>query len=50
MMPAEFFQGLLTVSDGGNPIIVTLKKASDGVANGFLVFYKQDATSFVTHS
>ena len=40
MMPTEFFQGFLTVADGGNPIIVTLKKASDSVANGLFVFYK----------
>ena len=49
MMLAELVQGLLTVADGGYPVVLALEVGRDRVTDCLLVLDKQNTTCFVAH-
>ena len=46
----EFFESLLAVSDGRDPVIFTFEVGRHSIADGFLVFDEQNAASFIAHN
>ena len=49
MMLGEFFERLLAVAHGGDPVVLTLEIGGHGVTDGLFVFDEQDTAGFVAH-
>ena len=45
----ELFQGVLTVADGGHPVVLALEVGGHRIADGLLIFNQKNASRFVAH-